>query len=53
MTAQDKQALLTNLNNTFNETVKYIQFRFNEVATQINTIPTDLPTPEPKEQVKT
>ena len=39
MKAVEKQALLTELNSTFNETVKYMQFRFQELANKIQAIP--------------
>jgi hypothetical protein len=46
MTTSDKQALLIELNNVFNESVKYLQFRFNELAAKINSIPTTEPKKE-------
>jgi len=46
MTQTDKTALLIELNSCFNESVKYLQFRFNELAAKINSIPTTEPKKE-------
>lgn len=51
ITKQEKAALLTELNNTFNETTKYMQFRFQELANRISAIPEE-PVKESDKELK-
>ena len=48
MTTTERDSLLQELNATFNETVKYMQFRFNELAAKINQVREETKDDNPK-----
>ena len=48
MTSTERDSLLQELNATFNETVKYMQFRFNEMAGKITQLREETKDDNPK-----